>query len=461
MGLLFLGWLTVALVAPVAVDLGDLDPMVAERIEAAREAVASDPENAARWLDLGRLYQAHDLTEPAATCYRETVRLAPDEPRGWYGLAQAEADIGEPEAALASLDRVVALERGYAPAFWRRGRLRLSLGRVEGAERDFERATEVDPTDLAGWVGLAEVRLLRDRPREAIPMLRRVLAADPANGVAGQLLGNALRAIGDEAGARRTLSLATGMGASFPDPWHEEMLDTATGVGNRLRLSGALLERGEVEEALPELEALREAHPRNVGVLNKLSEAYLHMGDAEAALAVLETAYEVDPGEFATLIHIVQAEQLLGRLESALAWSERAVEANPRYWQAHFTRAGLLHRLGRFEDCLAELDAAMDLGAHQNPSAWLMLGDAHLRLEEWAAAGRAFKVATERFPFLGRAFLGLALSRAESGNLAGARSALATALQLQGEDETTASTRARIEELARMKGPQDCGEGAP
>lgn len=448
-----------ALVPPRVADFGATDPMVAERIEVARQAAAESQDDAAPWLELGRLYHAHELTDPAAICYREAIRLAPEEPRAWYGLAQAEADLGEPEAALASLDKVVVLEPGYAPAYWRRARLQSNLGRLDAAERDFERATEVDPEDLAGWVGLAEIHLQRGRPREAIPILQRVLAADPANGVAGQLLGSALRAIGEEEGARRALGLATGMGAYFPDPWHEEMLSEATGVGNILRLTSARLDRGEAAAVLPELEALREAHPRDVGVLNKLSEAYLHLADAESAVEVLEVALAVDPNEFATLMHMVQAEQIRGHLDQALVWADRAIEANPRFWQAHFTRAGLLHRLDRLSECLAELEIAMGLGAHQNPSAWLMQGDAHLRLEEWDAATRDFEVAARRFPFLGRAFVGLALARAEQGELDAARGALETALQLQGENETTATVRSRIEELSSGAGEAGGGEG--
>jgi len=66
------------------------------------------------------------------------------------------------------------------------------------------------------------------------------------------------------------------------------------------------------------------------------------------------------------------------------------VTYNPRFWQAHFTRAGLLHRAGRLADCLAALDAAMRVGAHQSPDAWLMRGDAELQLGRWDDAIAGF-----------------------------------------------------------------------
>ncbi len=431
---------------PRPASLDGLDPMVAARIEEAFDATVARPGDADRWLELGRVYHAHQLLGPAAECYAAATERAAGEPKAWYALALARAELGEPRAALAALDEARRLAPGYAPIHWRRGRWLTELGLVDQAELAFRQAIRADPGDPAGPVGLARTLIARGEPREAVPILQQVLSDDPANGVAGQLLGGALRSLGEEKAARRTLALATGMGAYFPDPWHEEILDAATGVGNRLRLASARLARGEVAAVVAELEALRRDHPDDVGLLNKLAEAHLARGAAEPALAVLTAALELDPDEFATLIHLAQAERLRGDVAAALAWADRAVAANPRFWQAHFTRAGLLHRAGRLPECLAALGDAMRAGAHQSPDAWLMRGDAELQLGRWRDAAETFGQAARRFPFLAQAFVGLAYARAEQGELAAARAALAEAAELAGEDATTAAIRARIAE---------------
>jgi tetratricopeptide (TPR) repeat protein len=274
-----------------------------------------------------------------------------------------------------------------------------------------------------------------------------VFNADPTNGIAGQLLGRALHSLGDEAGARRALAMTTGMGAYLPDPWHEEILWSATGVGNLLRLLSARMARGEIEPVIAELEELRRSHPRDVGVLNKLSEGYLHRRDPQASLDALRVAYEEDPEGWATLVHLAQTERMLGNGAAALQWADRAVAANPRLWQVHFERAGILHQGGRYADCVAALEEALKLGAHQNPNAWLMKGDAHIRLADWEGAAATFGPAAERFPFLGQAFIGLAIAEVERGRAAEARAALTQARQLQPQDQMMGMIQQRIDQL--------------
>ena len=434
--------------APPAVgDLTGADPMIRERIEGAFQAARDEPEDASRWLELGKVYHAHQFTDPAAECYSRATELAAGEPRAWYLLALAEAELGRPEAAIDALDRVSALAPEYVPTYWRKGDWLVDLGRSAEAEAAYRQAVERDEGSAPGWVGLARIALERGEARSAAEILQRVFAADPTNGIAGQLLGQALHTLGDEAGARRALGLTTGMGAYYADPWQEEMLRSATGLGNILRLLSARMERGEVDAVLAELEKLREGHPKDVGVLNKISEAHLHRGDAAAALEVLEVAYEVDPNEYATLIHIAQSERLRGDLPAALGWADRAVAANPTFWQVHFQRAGILHQGGRYQECVEALDEALKLGAHQNPNVWLMKGDAHIRLANWEAAASTFEPAATRFPFLGQAFIGLAIARAEQGRAAEARAALEEARRLQPEDETMAMIERRILEI--------------
>lgn len=449
-GLLLLASASIAIAAQAPPRVGDLtgaDPLVQTRIEEVLEAVEREPFEAARWLELGKVYHAHQFTDPAAECYRRASELAPEEPRGWYFLAHAEAELGRLVEAVGALEQVNRLADDYVPAYWRRGDWLRDLGRSAEAEAAYRSAVRRDDTSAAGWIGLARIALDRGEARGAAEILQRVFNADPTNGVAGQLLGGALHALGDEDGARRALALTTGAGAYFSDPWYEEILWSATGLGNVLRLLSARMDRGDVDGVIAELEELRADHPRDVGVLNKLSEGHLHRRDPEAALEVLEIAYEVDPHEYATLIHIGQGRRMLGDLAGALEWTDRAIVASPTSWQAHFERAATLHSGGSFSDCVAALDEAMRLGGHQNPNVWLMRGDAYIRSGDWEGAVATFEPASRRFPFLAQAFIGLAIAQVERGRAQEARAALAEAGRLQPEDETMAMILRRIEEL--------------
>ena len=428
-------------------DLDALDPMVAARIEETWEACRANPGSADRWLDLGMIYHAHEMTSLAVEAYARAAELDGGNSRIWYLLALSEDELGDPEAAIHHLERVSGLDPTYAPALWRRGNWLLDLGRTAEAEAAFRLATEADSLDVAGWIGLARIELQGGDPGKSIEILFKVLATDPANGVAGQLLGSAFRAAGDQAAARRALARATGMGAYFPDPWQEEMLSRATGVGNLLRLLSLRLERGDVDKVILELEELRASHPGDIGVLNKLSEGYLYRNQPGQAASVLQLALSLDPGEFATLMHLAQASVQRGDLEGALRWVDRALQANPRHWQAYFQRAEILGRLARYPDCLDTLGTAMTLGAIQNPNAWLMQGDVNLRIEDWSSAESSFAQATLRFPYLSAGFLGLAIAQAEQGHFSEARATLVSARKLRADGSTLTAIEERIEEL--------------
>ena len=151
----------VAMSPPRPEDLAALDPMVAERIDGALRSVVEEPGESQLWLDLGRLYHAHELTDLAERCYREAVRLEPEGAKAWYSLALAQAELGLPEAALEALEHVIRLAPGYSPALWRKGRWLAELGREREAEEAFQRSVEVDPDDPGGQVGLARMLIQR------------------------------------------------------------------------------------------------------------------------------------------------------------------------------------------------------------------------------------------------------------------------------------------------------------
>lgn len=432
---------------PPRADLEAADAEVAAGIEALWQRAAESPESVEAWLALGQIYQAHLLHEPAIRCYEVLLRLDPGHPRAHYLLGLLEAESGNLERAAEAFQRAAELEPRYAPARWRLGEVLSELGRTPSAEEEFLRALEIDDQDRAGWMGLARVRFERNDASGARDALRRVLEIDPSNGVALQLLGRVQVALGDTDEGRRTLALSAGMTGSFPDPWQEEMVGAAAGLSHRLKSLSGRLERGETTAVIHELENLRRSYPDDVGLLNELAEAHLLAKDALKALGVLAIALRIDPDEFATLIHLGQAEKQRGDLEAAMSWAERAVEVNPRLWQAHFLRAGILHQTGRFRDCLAALETANSLGALHNPDVRLMHGDALLQLGEVEEAERVFEQATHRFPFLARAWGGLAVARTSQEKAREARQALQAARRLLGEDAILDGIEARLREL--------------
>ena len=123
-----------------------------------------------------------------------------------YSLARSAVDRLEYRSAASSLELATMLDPGLAMYPRQLGILRLSMGSSKEALALLERATAVNPNDDLAWrvLGLAYADI--GNPAEAVRATERAIElqrSDPTNLL---LLVGALRAVGDEAGARATLA---------------------------------------------------------------------------------------------------------------------------------------------------------------------------------------------------------------------------------------------------------------
>lgn len=218
-------------------------------LEAAKAAVAAAPQDpGARLAETTVLLALHDFGGALALA-TELYREDPSQVGALAATGDAEQELGDYDAARATFARLSGLASGAAidarvarfayltgdPA---RG-LRLSmLARDEGttadaladdpssgvfyhyqlaemarltgdaalAEREYEAALALRPTDLGSLVGLAKVEAFEGRTADAIASLRRATAIAPQPEAVG-LLGDELRASGDAAAADRQYAL--------------------------------------------------------------------------------------------------------------------------------------------------------------------------------------------------------------------------------------------------------------
>ena len=122
----------------------------AHALAAYRRACAYDPGNVLFLLARGHLCQAHGPQPEAEACYREALRLRPNDPIVLYNQAQLFAARGDLDRARANLTRIVdgevdALEERAAPIFCRLGDIALRREDYDGARVYFQRAQELAP----------------------------------------------------------------------------------------------------------------------------------------------------------------------------------------------------------------------------------------------------------------------------------------------------------------------------
>ncbi|MEL6547946.1 MAG: tetratricopeptide repeat protein, partial [Myxococcota bacterium] len=113
------------------------------------------PERAEAIGELGMVLHAHGFIDAAARCGDKAAVAAPGEFRWHYYAARAHIESFNYVAALAALDRALALDAGYEPAWTAKGRVLLLLGHLEEAKGAYTSAGALNPNSAVALSGLA------------------------------------------------------------------------------------------------------------------------------------------------------------------------------------------------------------------------------------------------------------------------------------------------------------------
>jgi len=119
-------------------------------------------------LGLARL-MAQDL-DAAAEHLQRAVELNPRRPEAHYNLGLAL--VAAPEEALVPFGEAIALRPNFADAWYYRGRMLQTLGRLDQAEAHYRRALEIEPRQGRSYVAIATVLDELGRRDEALRYLR-------------------------------------------------------------------------------------------------------------------------------------------------------------------------------------------------------------------------------------------------------------------------------------------------
>lgn len=268
-------------------------------LDQSREAVLRQPREPEAWGSLAMLFDAHDLTSEAATCYRQAMVLDTGDPRWPYLLA----------------DLVAADDPAAAEDLFR---------------TSMKASSEPEP-------GLRLAALLRDRgaPDEAVDVLRVEAAADPNVARIHYELARCLDQTGDLREAVEEIGIAARLAGQ-----HRSVRELAAellyraGRFDEARREAAIAQRLPRETAgWPDLwrEAVRslrrDPHWQASSIAMAATAGRMEAGEALSNLAVLASEYPNDwtiGGEFAQLL------LMAGELEAATQAATTAIELHPR-----------------------------------------------------------------------------------------------------------------------------------
>jgi predicted Zn-dependent protease len=296
---------------------------------------------------------------------------------------------GEREAALASIDRAIALAPDEAYLHLERAGLLLSGRQLADAEAALARTTGLDPNQFPAYVLQAQLALGRGDLDEAERIVRTAARIAPAHPQVAAIEGMlALRRNDGE----RALSILTQASSRDPD---EPQLRYALGF--------AYLAQGHLAFAEQAFRGVLERSPDNPGLRGLLADLLRHQGrpaDAAAELAPLLA----DPARATPGLHRFAGELELaaGRPQPALAHLRNALAAQPQDRRSVLAAIEAWRQLGDADDARASLEALLAEHA-ELPHLWQArlafepLGDAAARtvVERWIAAMPAHLPALE------------------------------------------------------------------
>jgi predicted Zn-dependent protease len=327
--------------ARVLAALGDASSAAA-RLSRAAEKEGESSELAAALAEVFLMNRSWAQAEAAAA---RAVAREPKNAELRVLLARARVGRGRYADALQATDgvegRAVRLQRGIA---------RYRLGQWAEARAELARTGHDGkfPAEAAVWFALIDVAT--GKAERALPLLDRLVGANPPAPLASYAQGRALEALGRSAQAEaayRTawereplapegpaalgrLLLATGHPKSAIEPLERASKLDASDLSTRRALGEARLGAGQASAARSDLDFVLLASPRDAAALRTLSAAWLAEGQAGEAKLAADRALAVAPNDAAVLVTAARAASAAGDAVSARRLAARALRAGAK-----------------------------------------------------------------------------------------------------------------------------------
>lgn len=476
--------------APPAIphpEVVHLEPSLAGEIRARRAALdallasaeATAVERAGAVGDLGRLYQAHRLLEPARACYREAHALDPESFAWAYYLGVLEAGAGNSDAAAAAFRHAVGLRPDDAPTLIRLADVELEQNRIEEAEALYVRAAQAEDSAAAAY-GMGRVAEARGAYTGAIEQFRRALTLQPAASVIHYRVGQAYRELGQLDRAEDALARSGTNRVAMVDPLMHELTALAIGASPHLArgnaaaregrlaeaeaayrqavasdaenprahqsLATVLLRRGNADAALEHFAAAVRLEPENARAHSDLGVLLGETGQNERALEHLRQAVELEPGLAPALVSLGNVQTRMGRLDQAEATYRRALESDIGSGDARLGLGAVLAQAGAFEQAVVELREALRLAPERDrtPRIHFGLAEALIRTGRLEEALPHYTRVREIDPGQGVAWLREATVLMGLERFAAAEAVLEARLRIASTDDRAAHSLARL-----------------
>lgn len=313
----------------------------AAALQAARAAVADQPDHAAAQHLLGVCLRRTGDLAAARAAFDAAIALAPDQAGHHFSLASLSLSEGRTDAAVAGLNQAIALDPNQLGAYVLLIHLALARGDQAEAEGKLKLARRVNPDHPQVRVAEGYVAQGRGDADQALRCFTAAAKADPNLPAAQVALGMAFLGRGMWPFAEQALANALALDPSRPP-------------ATLRALAEARRRQGKVDETVDALDELIALHPGDPAARALRAEILAATGKPEAALPDYACLLDQRPTHVPSLRSAVALLASLGRGEEALARAEAALAQAPDNDEIWMVRLDLSGRLQEDAEALLQ-----------------------------------------------------------------------------------------------------------
>jgi tetratricopeptide (TPR) repeat protein len=257
---------------------------------------------------------------------------SPDKADHHFNYAKALMQDGDTDAALAELERVIAVDPEHTAAYTAIGDIHRKRGDYELAEQNYKRACETDPYAFRPHYNLGvtyqtmaeisrNIDQVRNYLREAVVTYIRAIAIKPESFDANLNLGACYYQLGQYALAEQAT---------------RDALVIQPGSSKANNNLGIIHENlGQYAEAVQAYKASIEANPHQPSILLNLGAIYMRSGHFHSAMSTFRSAARLAPDSAAPWIQIGVCQFRMKNLDDAVKSFQKAIQLEPQNPRAY------------------------------------------------------------------------------------------------------------------------------
>ena len=291
--------------------------------------------------------------------FAHCVAVTPDNfvARSYRGLGFAEK--GDNESAVRDVEAALRLEPNEIRTLYNLAGMRVKQGRIDEAVEYYNRILELNPGDASTYITLAAMESNKENLERAMEFYREGLKYHPENGDLHGKLGAMLLQTGQVDEAIKELEAAVKVKA-----------DSATYE----ILGMAMLTKGDVDKATRYFNRAIKIDPANAEAHYNLGNTFLAQGLLAKAVGEYGMAIKAKPNYAKAYGNLGVAFLQMGQTDGAIEGFRHAVELDPNNVEAHFNLAMAIADKGLIDEAVEHMRKVIEL-LPQNTTA-------HCRLAE-------------------------------------------------------------------------------